>query len=413
MMKKSLLLLLAASALSGAELKIVRTPASGECQLNETSVFTIHYSGVTGKSIGVTFSGNGTPEKITLPVTGANGSVELKRTMNVPGSLICEAETAGAKKVVSGTIFEAKKIFAISPEPTDFATFWQQELSKLNAVKPVAKLELAKDQPKDVRVYDVTIPCVGNAPVKATLGIPEGDRKWPIEVTFHGAGVGSARMLWKAKRLQRILFDINAHGIENLKDSSYYAAQKKRFRNYPCWGVESRDSIYFKNMILRAVQGLRFIKTIPQWDGKNLIVSGVSQGGYQAIAATALEPGASCLIACVPAVCDVNADLAGRSLSWPRFPEYKNYHPVKSRVATTYIDGVNFARYIKVPHIMLSVGAKDTTSLPSSVCAAYNVIPAKNKTLVVLAENGHEIPPPLEKQREDFLWNSVKQNKTK
>jgi cephalosporin-C deacetylase-like acetyl esterase len=408
MMKKSLLLLLAASALSGAELKIVRTPASGECQLNETSVFTIHYSGVTGKSINVTFSGNGMPEKITLPVTGANGSAELKRTMNVPGSLICEAETAGAKKAVSGTIFEAKKIFAISPEPADFASFWQQELSKLNAVKPVAKLELAKDQPKDVRVYDVTIPCVGNAPVKATLGIPEGDRKWPIEVTFHGAGVGSARMLWKAKRLQRILFDINAHGIENLKDSSYYAAQKKRFRNYPCWGVESRDSIYFKNMILRAVQGLRFIKTIPQWDGKNLIVSGVSQGGYQAIAAVALEPGVSCLIACVPAVCDVNADLAGRILSWPRFPDASNFKPTEGRVAVTYIDAVNFAQKIKAPKVLLSAGCRDLTSPPASVCAAYNVMPAPQKELLILPENGHEIPPELEKRREKFFWKSIK-----
>ena len=408
MMKKSLLLLLAASALSGAELKIVRTPASGECQLNEDSVFTIHYSGVTGKSIGVTFSGNGTPEKITLPVTGANGSVELKRTMNVPGSLICEAETAGAKKAVSGTIFEAKKIFAISPEPADFATFWQQELSKLNAVKPVAKLELAKDQPKDVRVYDVTIPCVGNAPVRATLGIPEGNRQWPVEVTFHGAGVGSSRMLWKAKRLQRILFDINAHGIDNLKDNAYYAAQRKKFRNYSYWGIESRDSIYFKNMILRAVQGLRFIKTISQWDKRNLIVSGVSQGGYQAIAATALEPGASCLIALVPAVCDVNADLAGRLLSWPRFPAASNYHPVKSRVATTYIDGANFARKIKVPKVLISAGAKDTTSLPSSVCAAYNVIPSAGKKLIIRPENGHEIPPELEKEKENFFWKSIK-----
>ena len=408
MFKKTLLLLLAGATLAGTELKITRTPASGVCKLQEESVFTVHYSKASGKSITVVFSGNGTPEKIVQPISDPDGSFTLKRTMNVPGSLICEAETHGAKKAVSGTLFAPEKITAISPAPADFDKFWQDELTKLDAVKPVAKMELAKDQPKGVTVYDVTIPCVGNAPVRATLGIPEGNRQWPVEVTFHGAGVGSSRMLWKAKRLQRILFDINAHGIDNLKDNAYYAAQRKKFRNYSYWGIESRDSIYFKNMILRAVQGLRFIKTIPQWDKRNLIVSGGSQGGFQAIAATALEPGASCLIALVPAVCDVNADLAGRLLSWPRFPAASNYHPVKSRVATTYIDGANFARKIKVPKVLISAGAKDTTSLPSSVCAAYNVIPSAGKKLIIRPENGHEIPPELEKEKENFFWKSIK-----
>jgi cephalosporin-C deacetylase-like acetyl esterase len=408
-MKKLILLsLLICAALSAAELRIVRQPANGKCKVNEETEFKIVYSGASAKSVSVAFLGNGVTERVTLPLEKANGEITLKRTMNVPGNLICTAEMTGAKKAVAGTLFAPEKIFAVSPAPSDFDAFWQAELNKLDAVKPIAKQTIPPNQPKGVTVYDVTIPCTGNAPVKATLGIPDGNRKWPIEVTFHGAGVMGGRMLWKAQRLQRILFDINAHGIDNLKDEAYYAEQRRRFKSYPYWGVNHRDSIYFKNMILRAVQALRFAKTIPQWDGKNLIVSGVSQGGYQAIAAVALEPGVSCLIACVPAVCDVNADLAGRILSWPRFPDASNFKPTEGRIAVTYIDAVNFAQKIKAPKVLLSAGCRDLTSPPASVCAAYNVMPAPQKELLILPENGHEIPPELEKRREKFFWKSIK-----
>ena len=233
-MKKLILLsLLICAALSAAELRIVRQPANGQCKLNEESEFKIVYSGASAKSVSVAFLGNGVTEKVTLPLEKANGEITLKRTMNVPGNLICTAEMAGAKKAVAGTLFAPEKIFAVSPAPSDFDAFWQAELNKLDAVKPIAKQIIPPNQPKGVTVYDVTIPCTGNAPVKATLGIPDGNRKWPIEVTFHGAGVMGSRMLWKAQRLQRILFDINAHGIDNLKDEAYYAEQRRRFKAYP------------------------------------------------------------------------------------------------------------------------------------------------------------------------------------
>ena len=120
-MKKLILLsLLICAALSAAELRIVRQPANGQCKLNEESEFKIVYSGASAKSVSVAFLGNGVTEKVTLPLEKANGEITLKRTMNVPGNLICTAEMAGAKKAVAGTLFAPEKIFAISPAPSDF-----------------------------------------------------------------------------------------------------------------------------------------------------------------------------------------------------------------------------------------------------------------------------------------------------
>lgn len=43
-------------------------------------------------------------------------------------------------------------------------------------------------------------------------------------------------------------------------------------------------------MYLRVLRALDYVKTLPEWDGKNLIVIGSSQCGAQAIVAAALDP---------------------------------------------------------------------------------------------------------------------------
>ena len=53
-----------------------------------------------------------------------------------------------------------------------------------------------------------------------------------------------------------------------------------------------------------------------------------------------------------------------------------------------YYAGVNFARFVKCP-IIMSVGYRDSSCYPSSVYAAYNVIPSTDKKLYVDPLAGH------------------------
>ena len=43
------------------------------------------------------------------------------------------------------------------------------------------------------------------------------------------------------------------------------------------------ETSYFRGMILRLIRALQYTKSLPEWDGKNLEVSGKSQGGAFAI----------------------------------------------------------------------------------------------------------------------------------
>ncbi|NMA46826.1 MAG: hypothetical protein GX945_09725, partial [Lentisphaerae bacterium] len=61
---------------------------------------------------------------------------------------------------------------------------------------------------------------------------------------------------------------------------------------------------------LRVMRSLDFVKTLPEWNGRDLIVVGSSQGGGQAIAAAGLDPQVTLCVAAVPALSDHAGTLA-------------------------------------------------------------------------------------------------------
>jgi cephalosporin-C deacetylase-like acetyl esterase len=206
----------------------------------------------------------------------------------------------------------------------------------------------------------------------------------PAYVSFHGAGVGSSNMN-AAKALQGfIALDINAHGIENGHPRKYYNDLRENFYlpkgkpGYPQWGKESRDTFYFKGMYMRVLRALEYVKSLPQWDGKRLVVSGSSQGGAQVLAACGLDKDVTFARCEVPAMCDHAGCLVGHQSGWPRLfnvtKDGKSNNPAAEKCAS-YFDGVHFAKRVKCP-IYFSTGGYDFTCCPSSVYKAYNNVPA-------------------------------------
>jgi cephalosporin-C deacetylase-like acetyl esterase len=141
-------------------------------------------------------------------------------------------------------------------------------------------------------------------------------------------------------------------------------------------------------MFLRTFRALEFLKAQPEWDGKNLVVYGSSQGGAQALAAAGLDKDVSFLFAGVPAMCDHGGVVCG----WPRLvPKDKEGHYDRQILnASKYVDCVNFAQGTTVP-ALFTVGFVDNTCRPESVYAAYNSY-AGPKKIINEPEMGHAIP---------------------
>lgn len=298
-------------------------------------------------------------------------------------------------------------------EPADFDKFWNDSKAQLAAI-PIRELErkevpvtnemlktapsfFAFKMPQPIKTptalegrfksYDVKVACLG-APVSGYLTIPvnAAPKSLPVIVSFHGAPGGSARQAFVDGAIR---FDVNPHGFENGHPRAYY---KQKFqtthRAYQFRNRFDRNKFYLRGMYLRVKRALDYVKTLPEYDGKNLIVVGNSQGGAQALIAGGIDPDVKLIYAAVAAFCDHGGALAGRQPGWPKLLNPGAGKIVKGKeTEVAYFDAAFFARRIKA-EIYMTVGLMDVVCSPTSVFCAYNNIPGK-KHLTILPYHGH------------------------
>lgn len=311
----------------------------------------------------------------------------IKQSVTKRGKTTDQAVTDGI-----GAVVEPEKFLPVMQEPEDFDAFWNKVKKELAAV-PMKELERVPVPDKRVKIYDVKIACAGEMPVSGYLCIPLDvkPKSCPAFVSFHGAGVRSANKPVRRALQGLIALDINAHGIINGQSTKFYdALRQKELDRYFHRNKDNRDRFYFKGVYMRLMRALEYIKSQPEWDGKNLIVVGDSQGGAQVLAACALDHDITFARAGVPAMCDHSGCLGNRCSGWPRLYTKKDYeaNPAVAKCAA-YYDGAYFARRIRCP-IWINTGFIDNISAPSSVFAAYNSIPAGiEKHMQTCPNSGH------------------------
>lgn len=303
-----------------------------------------------------------------------------------------------------------------APEPADFDAFWEAQKTAVRAepMQPAERRHEA-DPAEKFEVWDITVPTPGTRPVRACLTKPAGapERRYPALVTWHAAGVRSAIRQYRFAEKGLLVLDVNAHGLDNGAPAEEYGRlYRTTMKNYRFENADDRDDIYFNGMFRRLIRALDYLKTRPDWDGKNLIVYGASQGGAQSLVAGGLDPAVTAVIAVEPALCDHGAPYAGRQAGWPRFIALKNHKPVDPAVAAAvpYYDAVNFAARIRQARCLLIAGFIDTTCVPSSVHAAFNRIPSQQKRIVNYPQAIHGTYPEFDHETDSFL-NEILHNR--
>ena len=142
-----------------------------------------------------------------------------------------------------------------------------------------------------------------------------------------------------------------------------------------------RETVYYLGMYLRMLRALEYVRTQPEWNGKDLIVKGHSQGGAQAIAAASLDPLVTLCLSNAPGHSDHASYVLNKPQSTVGFPrQYKMENPEeghwkKLSDSIVYFDTVHFAKRLKCPTYMAE-GFADATCIPPQVFAVYNNIPA-------------------------------------
>jgi len=256
--------------------------------------------------------------------------------------------------------------------PVDFDEFWSRVIRE--ELDPAAPVEIEKKlfqcgDPGD-EVYDMKIACPGPANVSGYLRIPKNapDKSLPIIVSYMGYSVASAPIPTKAHAIQ---LHLNPHGLENGRPLKYYKQlEREVYRNFGFKREENQnpDTVYFKYMILRALQAIRYCRTLPQWDGVNVKLCGGSMGAFQATAAAALDPGVNYLAISKPWLCDLRAADSGKLGGWRPH----------SDSGLDYYDTASFAARVTC-ETALNSGLGDYICPPSGVTALYRNLCGKKR----------------------------------
>lgn len=341
-------------------------------------------------------------------------------TMNEPGFLRCIATVEVDGKRYRGLATAAFRPSAIQPttdDPADFDDFWKAGKEALAKIPVDAQVTHLPDYSTPrVDVYHVNLQNIGGGGVGTSrlygiLCVPKGEGKFPALLSVPGAGVRPYRGLTALAERGIITLQIGIHGLPVILDQSVYdSLGRGALSGYQNNGLEDKTRYYYRRVYLGCVRANDFLVAHPKWNGRDLAVTGGSQGGALSIVTAGLDPRVKGLAAYYPALSDVTGYLKGRAGGWPHMfrATGDGSHRTPEKIATSkYYDVVNFARRVKVPGLY-SWGFNDETCPPTSMYSAYNVIPGPKRLLLAI-ETGHNTTPEqtefVNKWLEDFLKN--------
>ena len=383
-------------------------------KINFSVIFLKDGKAVPGKKLSYLIERDGS-EAQKGEIVSTETPVLIETFLDKPGFALCTVSFTDNGKEFKSFAGAGAMPYEIKPAsscPDDFDKFWSEKKALLNKIPLDVKREKV-ETPVEFRgkleCFEVKADCGEWGQVSGYLVMPVNAAKdsLPGIVFYQSAGVLSVNLKYICDRSggNKIAFGVNAHGIDNGRTAEYYKnVSREKLEGYSYFNMDDRDKTYFIGMFLRAYRALQIVKSLPEWDGKTLIAFGGSQGGGQALAATALDSDVTFCVSRISALCDHHGIFEKRKSGWPQFiKKAKKMDVDKVADAVRYVDVVNFARRINVETVM-TVGFIDRTCSPASVFAAYNSIPEGKKTMICSPEAGHgSVPSDVEKKIDEKL----------
>lgn len=352
---------------------------------------------------GKQYSGSGSGAtgqlEVCIPATGT-GFVRVKcSAMNEWDQLLSGVD----QENMFGFGVEVASIGTGWTEPSDFDLFWAGQIASLDGVSPDL-LSLDRLSPvSGFEVYRLKIACPEDCGFAAAyITYPQGAKpgSLPIRMCYDGYGVTDPY----ANRAPycvtgQIAVTPFAHSMELGHQADYYSS----LSNYGFTENDRMETCYFRGMILRDLQVLRFAKLYfgaegvldgngesvagqNLWNGE-LSVSGGSQGAFRALAAAALDHDVTFVDVSIPWMCDIE----GQSTESDAMGSY--FRPQYTSVLA-YFDSISFAKRIPgTARVTISMGLGDYVCPPSGVFTLYNQLECP-VTMTVVQGKKHDYVPP-------------------
>lgn len=351
------------------------------------------------------------PDVIKKGVLLKNGRMEFSGTMKEPGfyRVIVWANVDGKRyEGMATAAFEPEKIQPIVKEPSDFNAFWNKAIGDARKINLDPVMTLVPERcTSEANVYHISFQNEKpGSKIYGMLAVPKKPGKYPAILKVPGGGVYRYGGDTKIAALGVIILEIGIHGIPvNLDPQVYVDLANGALSNYYSIRRNDRDAFYFKRVYLGCVKAVDFIFTLPEFNGKDLAVTGQSQGGMLSIVTAALDNRIIYLAPIYPGGCDNARYFTKKTIISPSSYRYAEPKPGELE-ALAYYDVVNFARKINIPG-SYTWGYNDVVCTPTSMYSAYNVITAP-KELHLYPETGHWTFPEEIEEVNNWLLKQLK-----
>jgi cephalosporin-C deacetylase-like acetyl esterase len=324
-----------------------------------------------------------------------SGTANIESSLNEPGTLLAEISVSepGGNNVVAfgGAAVAPESIGPSFPCPDDFDAFWKAKIQELSVTLEDPVLEEANSEKQGVAYWNITMNGFRGSHIHGQLAKPSQGAKFPAMLILQWAGVYPLQKKFATDYASAgwLTLNIMAHDLPIDQPKEFYEEkQKNALKDYSSIGNDDREKSYFLRMFLSCYRAAEYLAKRPDWDGKTLIVTGVSQGGLQSFATAGLNPRITAVMVDVPAGCDYTGSLAGRKPGWPNWLGPTQGKDVEKVTTTSrYFECVNFAARIKCP-VLIGMGLIDVTAPPSGIFAAANQLKGPKRPVVIPAA-GH------------------------
>ncbi|WP_373720969.1 acetylxylan esterase [Bacteroides heparinolyticus] len=349
-----------------------------------------------GVMVNYELGGDMMPSEIKGTIVLKNGKAVIPMgTMSEPGFRDCRMTATVDGKIYKHHIkvgFSPEKIRPYTQIPADFGDFWNKNKAELAKLPLIYTKELVKEyctDQMDCYLVRLQVNERGQA-IYGYLFYPKHAKEasCPVVLCPPGAGIKTIKEPLRHKYYAEhgcIRFEIEIHGLnpkmptEDFKDiSNAFNGKENGYLNN---GLDNRDNYYMKRVYMACIRSIDLLVSLPEWDGRNVVVKGGSQGGALALVAAGLDPRVTACIANHPALSDMAGYMAGRAGGYPHFFRVAGMDTPDKLNTMAYYDVVNFARSIKVPTRM-TWGYNDDVCPPTTSYAVYNVLQCPKEALI-------------------------------
>lgn len=369
-----------------AQITITPDHPNHQYAVGETIVFTINspQSGVGQYAIRYSDISRTLEQASINLVAGQDKQVIF--TPQEPCFLVCSVQV-GDQSGISGASVSPFDLQPLAEEPADFDAFWNGVKAELAQV-PIDPQVTLHSQTTASKTYRVNLGGLDGRRVYGYISVPttSGPFGAILQVPAYGSFPGNAYPVpFIAENMGMIAMSISIHNAEpDTQDPNAYQPDN------PLIPEEN----YYRYALSAAVRAIDYIFSRSDFDGNQLAVYGISQGGGLAISTAGLDQRVKLLINLVPALSRHSGLSFTRPSGHPhylhtaRFSGQSPSYEIGLLQGFRYYDTVNFAKRFKGPSLSV-FGYIDPTCPPATGFTANNQL-IGTKMIVHSTEKGHD-----------------------